>query len=66
MTELLMTLFRTLIVAVIVAAALFGSWIITCGIVYMISEMLKYEYNRALATALWVVMAALVGFSRWE
>lgn len=62
--EFLTTLFKTLILAIIVAAVLFGSWIITCGIVYMLSAMLKYEYSRALATALWVVMVALIWFSK--
>ena len=61
MKELFEIFIKTIATSFLILFILGISCIIVCTIVKWISMFLGYEYSRALAVALWVVLVALIG-----
>ena len=58
------SLFATIAVLIFIALALFGSWLITCGLVKLICMCFGLTFSWRIATGVWLVMTLIKsGFS---
>lgn len=50
----------TVIIALIVVLLSFGlSWLITCGIVYLITACFSLEFKWSIATGIWLILVVI-------